>query len=452
MPDGTTEKWEDCGHALPDPAYALAPAGPVASRGMGYAGWLVAIGILLVAVYATGYLVARMPASPALIYLVVGMAIGPWGFGWLEPDPDAHHVLLERGAEIAVLVSLFATGSAVGATLHVAHWRVPVRLASIAMIATVLLMAGFAHWVLDLSTGASLVLAGALAPTDPVLAGDVQVADARDRDRLRFGLTGEAGLNDGAAFPIVLAGLAMLGVDPALPDGWGPWALAATWGVAGGLALGALLGMAAGRWVARRTRDGVTSGTSEAFLGLGLVSATYGIALLIGAYGFLAVFAAAVALRGTAAAEVGGAADRASITPMQQFNAGLESLFEFAIVIVCGALVTVVAIPPSAVALALVLFLVVRPVSVLAALAGTRLEREQRMLAAWFGIRGVGSIYYVFFALSRDWRGEEADYVLGLVLGVVAASIILHGISVTPLMSAYERHARAWTSRRNRTT
>jgi NhaP-type Na+/H+ or K+/H+ antiporter len=419
---------------------------------MGYAGWLVAIGILLVAIYATGHLVARMPASPALIYLVIGMAIGPWGFGWLQPDPHAHHVLLERGAEIAVLVSLFATGSAVGATLHVTHWRVPVRLASTAMIATVLLLAAFAHWVLGLSAGASLVLAGALAPTDPVLAGDVQVADARDRDRLRFGLTGEAGLNDGAAFPFVLAGLAMLGVDPALPGGWGPWALAATWGIAGGLALGALLGMAAGRWVARRTRDGVTSETSEAFLGLGLVSATYGIALLIGAYGFVAVFAAAVALRGTAAAEVGGAADRASITPMQQFNAGLESLFEFAIVIVCGALVTVVAIPPSAVALALVLFLVVRPVSVLAALAGTRLEREQRMLAAWFGIRGVGSIYYVFFALSRDWRGEEADYVLGLVLGVVAASIILHGISVTPLMSAYERHARAWTSRRNRTT
>jgi len=74
------------------------------------------------------------------------------------------------------------------------------------------------------------------------------------------------------------------------------------------------------------------------------------------------------------------------------------------------------------------------------------------VLASWFGIRGVGSLYYVFFAASHDWRGPEADYVLGLVLGVVAASIVLHGISVTPLMNAYERHASAWRGRRKRTT
>jgi NhaP-type Na+/H+ or K+/H+ antiporter len=419
---------------------------------MDYAGWLVAVGIMLVAIYATSHVVARMPASPALVYLVIGMAIGPWGFGWLRPDPDVHHVLLERAAEVAVLVSLFATGSAVGTTLRVTHWRVPVRLASTGMIVTVLLLAAFAHWALDLSVGASLVLAGALAPTDPVLAGDVQVADERDRDRLRFGLTGEAGLNDGAAFPIVLAGLAALGVEHAVPDRWTTFALSVTWGVAGGLALGAALGVAAGRWVARRTRDGVESETSEAFLGLGIVSASYGLALLIGAYGFLAVFAAAVALRWSAGGEKGDAVHEASITPMQKFNADLESLFEFAIVIVCGALLTVVAIPLAAVVLALVLFLVVRPISVLVALAGVALEREQRVLAGWFGIRGVGSLYYAFFAMSRDWRGPEADYVLGLVLGVVAASIVLHGISVTPLMRAYERHARAWTSRRKRTT
>ena len=419
---------------------------------MDYAGWLVAVGIMLVAIYATSHVVARMPASPALVYLVIGMAIGPWGFGWLRPDPDAHRVLLERAAEVAVLVSLFATGSAVGTTLRVTHWRVPVRLASTAMIVTVLLLAAFAHWALDLSIGASLVLAGALAPTDPVLAGDVQVADDRDRDRLRFGLTGEAGLNDGAAFPIVLAGLVVLGVEQAAPDRWSTFALGAIWGVAGGLALGALLGVAAGRWVARRTRDGVESETSEAFLGLGIVAVSYGLALLVGAYGFLAVFAAAVALRWSTGGQSGDPVHQSNVTPMQQFNADLESLFEFAIVIVCGALVTIVAIPLASVVVALVLFLVVRPISVLVALAGVELEREQRVLAGWFGIRGVGSIYYVFFAMSHEWRGPEADYVMGLVLGVVAASIVLHGISVTPLMRAYERHARAWASRRKRTT
>jgi hypothetical protein len=248
-----------------------------------------------------------MPASPALVYLVIGMAIGPWGFGWLRPDPEAHHVLLERAAEIAVLVSLFATGSAIGTTMRVTHWRVPVRLATVGMLMTVILLAGFAHWAFNLSWGASLVLAGALAPTDPVLAGDVQVADERDRDRLRFGLTGEAGLNDGAAFPIVLAGLAVLGVEQVASDRWGTFALGALWGVVGGLALGALLGTVAGRWVARRLRDGVESETTEAFLGLGIVAVSYGVALLIDAYGFLAVFAAAVSLRYSLAGEGGKA-------------------------------------------------------------------------------------------------------------------------------------------------
>jgi len=418
---------------------------------MDYAGWLVAIGILLVAIYATSHVVARMPASPALVYLVIGMALGPWGFGWLRPDPDAHVVLLERSAEIAVLVSLFATGSAVGTTLRVAHWRVPVRLATTAMLVTVLLLAGFAHLVLELSVGASLVLAGALAPTDPVLAGDVQVADERDRDRLRFGLTGEAGLNDGAAFPIVLAGLVLLGAEHVASDRWSTLAMHAVWGVAAGVAIGAALGVAAGRWVARRARDGIESETSEAFLGLGIVAASYGLALLVDAYGFLAVFTAAVTLRYSLADEA-RKNDTVSITPIQQFNADLESLFEFAIVIVCGALVTIVTIPLAAVVIAFVLFVVVRPVSVLVALAGVPLEREQRILAGWFGIRGVGSLYYIFFAMGHDWRGPEADYVLGLILGVVAASIVLHGISVTPLMTAYERHARAWTARRKRTT
>jgi NhaP-type Na+/H+ or K+/H+ antiporter len=137
---------------------------------------------------------------------------------------------------------------------------------------------------------------------------------------------------------------------------------------------------------------------------------------------------------------------------MQQFNADLESLFEFAVVIVIGALLTAVSIPVSAVALALVLFVLVRPIAVLVALAGVELEQEQRLLAGWFGIRGVGSLYYIFFAITHEWRGPEADYVLGLVLGVVASSIVLHGISVTPLMRAYERNARAWLARRKRTT
>jgi NhaP-type Na+/H+ or K+/H+ antiporter len=102
------------------------------------------------------------------------------------------------------------------------------------------------------------------------------------------------------------------------------------------------------------------------------------------------------------------------------------------------------------VAVSLALFFVIRPASVLVAMIGTRLGAEQRVLASWFGIRGVGSLYYAFFAVTQGWRGAEADYVLGLVLGVIAASVVVHGVSVTPLMRAYER--RRPLARRKRTT
>jgi len=423
---------------------------------MGFAGWLIAIGALLIVMYATSHIVARLPASPALIYFAIGIAAGPWGFDWLHPDPEAHAALLEHACELALVVSLFVTGSTVGSTLRVSHWRTPVRLATVAMTITIALLALFAHTALGFTIGAALFLAAALAPTDPVLASDVQVANAKDRDGLRFGLTGEAGLNDGAALPFVLAGLALLQVEGLAPESTLLWLASAAWGVVGGLGLGAGLGFFTGRWIVRRLRKRVQSEAAEPFLGLGLVAVVYGLATALHAYGFLAVFAASVALQWAAAGEgrregtQAGAADR-PIEALQQFNADLERLLEFAIVIVAGALFTIVDVPLSAIAVAAVLFLAIRPASVLIALRGTPLVREQRALASWFGIRGVGSLYYVFFALAHGWHGAEAERALGIVLGVVAISIFVHGISVTPLMSAYERHAR-WSARRKATT
>src|SRR3954465_4265831 len=116
---------------------------------MGFAGWVVAIGALLIVMYATSHIVARLPASPALVYFTIGIAIGPWGLDWLHPDVDEHAALLERACELALVVSLFVTGSNVGSTLRASHWRTPVRLATVAMVITIALLALFAHAVLD---------------------------------------------------------------------------------------------------------------------------------------------------------------------------------------------------------------------------------------------------------------------------------------------------------------
>ena len=430
---------------------------------MDFSLWLIAIGVLLVVIHASSHVVARLPLSPAIVYFLFGMAIGPWGFDWVHVDPTGHPLLIERLCELAVLISLFATGSNLGSTLRGRHWGVPLRLATVGMLVTIAATAAFAYWALDMSAGAAIILAAALAPTDPVLAGDVQVSDAHDRDRLRFGLTGEAGLNDGAAFPFVMLGMGLLSLHDLGPGGWRWWAIDFAWAVAGGLAIGAILGLALGRWVLHRLRTGTNETGPDAFLGLGLVAVAYGIAVTVNAYGFLAVFAAAVALQWTVtespqrdAAHKGKAApmpppgERAlAIAALQEFNSGLESLFEFGVVIMLGVLFTVVPIPWEALVVAIVLFVVIRPAAVFVALQRTPLEGMQRALAGWFGIRGVGSIYYAMFALNHGWVGPDAERMLGIVLGVVAASIFLHGISVTPLMTAYERQ-RARIARRKK--
>jgi NhaP-type Na+/H+ or K+/H+ antiporter len=416
--------------------------------------FVIAIGLLLVTLHACSHVVARLPLSPAILYFVCGVGLGLWGFDWMRIDPARHAALIERLCELAILVSLFSTGSNLGTTLHGKHWAAPIRLASIAMVITIAALAGLLYSWLDMSLGAAIIIAAALAPTDPVLAGDVQVSDPSDRDRLRAGLTGEAGLNDGTAYPFVLLGLGLLSLHDLGPGMWRWWAIDLVWAIAGGIAIGAVLGIAVGRWVLYRLRSDVEEESPDAFLGLGLVAIAYGIAVSLSASGFLAVFAAAVALqrtvmrpkaaagnaRGTATATLPVAERSAAIASLQQFNSDLESFCEFGLVIVIGVLCTVVPMRWEALLVAALLFLVVRPVAVYVAVGRATLERNERALAAWFGIRGIGSLYYVMFALRQGWNDTDAERALGIVLGVVAASIFLHGISVTPLMSAYERH------------
>jgi len=426
--------------------------------------FVIAIGLLLVTLHASSHVVARLPLSPAILYFVCGVGLGLWGFDWMRVDPARHAVLIERLCELAVLVSLFATGSNLGTTLRGKSWEAPIRLASIAMVITIAALAGLLYSWLDMSLGAAIVIAAALAPTDPVLAGEVQVSDPSDRDRLRSALTGEAGLNDGTAYPFVLLGLGLLSLHDLGPGMWRWWAIDLVWAVAGGVAIGAALGVAVGRWVLHRLRSDVEEASPDAFLGLGLVAIAYGIAVSVSACGFLAVFAAAVAMQRTvmrpkadagkargAAASTPPVAERtAAVASLQQFNSDLESFCEFALVIVVGVLCTVVPMRWEALLVAALLFFVVRPVAVYVAVRKATFERSQRALAAWFGIRGIGSLYYAMFALHHGWTGDDAERALGIILGVVAASIFLHGISVTPLMSAYERHSARASERRRR--
>lgn len=433
---------------------------------MEFALWSVIVGLLLVLMALGGTVLKRLPLSTAMLYLLVGIGVGPLALDLLQlrPTPDAH--LLERLAEVVVLLSLFTAGLKLSPGLRDRRWALPVRLALNSMVVTITLIAGVAWLFLGLPVGACILLGAILAPTDPVLASEVQLQEAGDRDRLRFALTGEGGLNDGTAFPFVMLGLGLLGLHELGPFGLRWLAVDVVWATAGGLAIGWALGTAIGRLVLYLRREHKEALGLDDFLALGLIGLSYGCALLLHAYGFLAVFAAGVALRRL---EQRHSAGGASATTVEQamahpdttvaesvatdpdhapafmaqavlgFNEQVERIGEVVIVIVIGALLWAVQWDAASWWFVPLLLLVIRPLAVRIGLARASVSRNQRWLIGWFGIRGVGSLYYLMYAVNHGLDDKLADQLVALTLSVVVASIVVHGISVTPLMAAYER-------------
>jgi len=384
--------------------------------------------------------------------------------GLIRIDPLADAPLLELLTELAVIVSLFTAGLKLRGSLQAGRWRLPVRLAVLSMAVTVGLVAVTGVVGLALPLGAAIVLGAVLAPTDPVLASGVQVTGPTDVEHLRFSLTGEAGLNDGSAFPFVMLGLGVLGLHELGDDGLRWIAVDLVWASLGGLAIGGLSGTLVGRLVIHLRRRHRTALGLDEFLGLGLIALAYGVALLLGTYGFLSVFAAGLAVRRIelestgeepADPELVEAAHRvsdreeAAVHPERgpaymagsvlEFNEQLERIGEISLVVLLGAMLTVVPIPPEILWFAPLLFLVIRPISVLVGLAGTGTRRLHLAFIGWFGIRGIGSLYYLMFAIVHNVEPQVALRLAGIVVWIIALSIVVHGISVTPFMDRYDR-------------
>jgi sodium/hydrogen antiporter len=442
---------------------------------MAFALWSVLIGLLLILLALGGTVLARLPLSTAMLYLAVGVVVSPLALGWTGFGPFTHTLLMERLTEVVVLVSLFTAGLKLSHGLRDRRWLLPLRLATASMLVTVGCVALVGWLFLGLPAGAAVLLGGLLAPTDPVLASDVQVQEPGDRDELRFALTGEGGLNDGAAFPVVMLGLGMMGLHDVGGFGWRWFAIDLLWAVSAGLAVGAGLGLAVGRLVLYLRREHKEAVGLDDFLALGLIALAYGAALLLHAYGFLAVFAAGVALRNLvqkqspSAQATREAVESAAAQPDRRvadaiavdrqhapaymahavlgFNEQLERIGEVAVVVTIGALLWAVPWQREAVWFVPLLLVVIRPLSVAVGLAGTHTGRTRRWLIGWFGIRGIGSLYYLMYAVNHGLPPALADRVGGLALAAVVASILVHGVSVTPLMAVYERRKLAWSRR-----
>ena len=430
--------------------------------------WFIVIGLVLCTMALLGPFVDRLPLSSGLIYLVIGYVLGPAVSDRLVVDPVKDAALLEVLFLAAVLMSLFTVGLKLrtpSGGFARSLWGLPLRLAGPAMVITIALVAVFGHIALGLGWGPSLLIGAILAPTDPVLASDVQVHHEDDRDSVRFGLSAEGGLNDATAAPFVLLSLGVLGLHELGRGGWHWLAVDVLWSVAGGFAIGWLSGLAFGAIVLLMRKRFSGAHGFEEFLALGLIALSYGLADVVHALGFLSVLAAGLAMRrietqartehrsdaahrdnvdAQLAAEDADP-ERASPTRMVgdvlDFNQRFESIGEVAAVLLLGAMLSAGHYTIEGVFVGLALFCVVRPVSVYLATVGGRASARHKRLLGWFGVRGVGTLYYLVFAIDHGLPADVSARIVPIVLTTVALSIVVHGISATPLMRRHERRS-----------
>ncbi|GAA3148512.1 cation:proton antiporter [Planomonospora alba] len=396
------------------------------------------VGALLAAVLPQ--LLDRRPFSLPLACLIGGFLLYLVPLGLSRPDPVAHRALVEHATEICVIVSLMGAGLAVNRPFGWARWGSTWRLLAWTMPLSVAAVALAAHGLLGWPWAAALLLGAVLSPTDPVLASDVQVGQPvdseKDDDEVRFTLTSEAGLNDGLAFPLVYAAIAFALAGGGA--GWlTEWALTdllyrSAVGVLGGLATGTLLGRLFFR---ARTADLRLAEHRDGFVALAATLLAYGATELVGGYGFIAVFVTACTIR---------AAERTHgyNGVLHGFIEQIERLLTAWLILLLGGFVAtggLAALTWEGAAVGLLLLLVVRPLAGGLAGLGGRAGRRERGVIAFFGIRGIGSLYYLAYGLGHADFGVPAEEIWAVVAFTVLASLVLHGITATPVMERLDR-------------
>ncbi|MCF2505876.1 cation:proton antiporter [Dyadobacter sp. CY107] len=376
--------------------------------------------------------------SDSVVYVVLGVIV----YGLLDilpnPNPLTFNVQTIHLTELVVVVSLMGTGLKIDKPFSFKAWSVPFRMLTITMVLCIAAVSMIAYYFLRFDLASALLLGAVLAPTDPVLAADVQVGPPMEQvtDEVRFSLTAEAGMNDGMAFPftwlaILLAGSATGEFGEILGD-WFQIDLA--YKIVVGIALGILLGRVLAYVIFNFSEKRKSISLNDGFIAVAAALAIFGLVELIGGYGFVAVFVAAVTMRNYEF-------NHQFHKDLHSFSDQTERILVAIVLLIFGGSIVHGILDhltwPYAL-LSLFFLLIIRPVSSLIALIGTKLHFKERMGIGFYGIRGVGSFYYLAFALSKETflMGKE---LWSTVSFIVLLSVAIHGLTATRVMTSLEK-------------
>jgi NhaP-type Na+/H+ or K+/H+ antiporter len=383
----------------------------------------------------------RLPLSLPIFCVAIGAGLSTLSLmPGVAPHPQQHLHAIERLTELVVLISLMGAGLKLDRLVGWQRWIMTWRMLGLGMPLTILALTALASLLLGLGAAAALLLAAALAPTDPVLASDVQVGAPMQgqEDEMRFALTSEAGLNDGLAFPFVHLAIALASTSAFEFWQLGEWlVIDVAWKIPVGIVFGALIGRGLGWLMFHLPNPARLSRTGDGFVALGVTCLTYATVEALHGYGFIGVFVAALALRGTHRSHE-------YHHKLHDYAEELERLLMMVLLVGFGAALVggglLQALTWQSVVFALLALLVVRPLVGWTSLLGSGRPADERAVISVFGIRGLGTIYYLAYALSHA-KFEHADLLWSTASLTILLSIFLHGTTVTPVLSFLDRRS-----------
>ena len=380
----------------------------------------------------------RAPLSLPIICVLLGAVLFSLPQVGFDPLPQTYPEITERLTEFVVIIALMGAGLKIDRVFHVKRWGVTWRLLGATMLLSIAAITLLGWTVLGLGLAGSILLAATMAPTDPVLASDIQVGAPREgrEDEVRFGLTSEAGLNDGLAFPFVNLAIALaLAASGAKPDWFVEWlTVSVLWEIGAGLGIGWAIGWLFGWLTFTIPVSTRLAATRDGFIVLAATFLSYSITEMLHCYGFLAVFITALAFRHADR-------DHDFHVEMHDFIEQIERMAMMVVLVLFGgALVSglLSALRPLDVLAAVLVVLVVRPLTGWIGLLGWNRPVREKLILAFFGIRGVGSFYYLAYGLNAA-PFDGGDRLWAIVGLICLMSILLHGITVTPIMRRFDR-------------
>jgi NhaP-type Na+/H+ or K+/H+ antiporter len=384
---------------------------------------------------SSGYIKNRLSISEPLIALLVGVALGPYASGLLDAaafglqDPL---VLLEYGALVTLALSVMGAALRLPRNYVRDHWRELAGILTVGMV-SMAVVSGLIAWALVPVSLLGAALIGAIvAPTDPVLADSIvtgKVAEDNVPGRMRHSISAESGANDGLAVLLVMLPLLLLEHAPGgAVTSWLSDVLVRE--TVGGLLLGIAIGMPCGLMLRKSCNDPSSEHMSLLTVSIALAFTVLGVSKLLQVSGVIASFASGIALNQFLC--------QRNDVRREHLQEAVSRFFDLPIIILFGAFLPWHAWVELGIGtvLAAVLILLLRRLPawlLLWRVLPSLHARRDALYNGWFGPIGIAALYYALKAHDE----HDIELVWPVVSLVVCASIVVHGISATPLTRRY---------------